>query len=159
MAGRGLRLHGARLVGRVPATCFVGAAAATSAGMGRLFLSGQTTCALLLGAGLLLRAQAALRQEPEPAPAAQQAVETPRTRPSELFEAHPPRPARAPRPQALSPRAVHAARAPGRQAEAMGATGNSASQVRKGFAHRQRRAQGKRCGAALAQRDRGFKCG
>jgi hypothetical protein len=32
--------------------------------MSRLFLSGQMTCALLLGAGLLLRAQAALRPEP-----------------------------------------------------------------------------------------------
>jgi len=29
--------------------------------MGRFFLSGQTTCALLLGAGLLLRAHSALR--------------------------------------------------------------------------------------------------
>lgn len=42
--------------------------------MSRLFLSGQTTCALLLGAGLLLRAQAALRFDPiEPVQAPQQA--------------------------------------------------------------------------------------
>ncbi len=32
----------------------------------RLFLSAPTTCALLLGAGLLLRAQAMLRAEPPP---------------------------------------------------------------------------------------------
>jgi len=40
--------------------------------MGRFFLSGQTTCALLLGAGLLLRAQSALRSN-EPAPRAPRA--------------------------------------------------------------------------------------
>ncbi len=113
--------------------------------MGRLFLSGQTTCALLLGAGLLLRAQAALRQDPEPAPAAQQAVETPRTRPSEMFEDH----------------LTHTTKLqPSPRATALDAqAGNSGSQVRKAFAHKLRRAQGKRCGAALAQRDRGFKCG
>jgi hypothetical protein len=119
--------------------------------MGRLFLSGQTTCALLLGAGLLLRAQAALRQDPEPAPAAQQSVETPRTRPSEMFEDHLTRSTR-PSKLTVSPRAA-------RSIELDGQAGNSGSQMRKALAHKQRRAQGKRCGAALALRDRGFKCG
>src|SRR6202521_3550288 len=44
--------------------------------MSRLFLSGQTTCALLLGAGLLLRAQAALRFEPEPVQMPQRAAKS-----------------------------------------------------------------------------------
>src|SRR2546428_10236633 len=48
--------------------------------MGRLFLSAQTTCALLLGAGLLLRAQAHLRAQEENAP--QMAA---RTRPAQIF--------------------------------------------------------------------------
>jgi hypothetical protein len=48
--------------------------------MGRLFLSAQTTCALLLGAGLLLRAQAYLRAQEENAP--QMAA---RTRPAQVF--------------------------------------------------------------------------
>src|SRR2546425_92966 len=46
--------------------------------MGRLFLSGQTTCALLLGAGLLLRAQGAFRS-PEHA-----AMDSAKTRPAEM---------------------------------------------------------------------------
>ena len=48
--------------------------------MGRLFLSAQTTCALLLGAGLLLRAQAHLRAQEENAP--QLAA---RTRPAQII--------------------------------------------------------------------------
>ena len=119
--------------------------------MGRLFLSGQTTCALLLGAGLLLRAQAAIRQDPEPAPAAQQAVATPGTRPSQMFEDHLARATRTPRPP-VSPRS-------GRGARSAPRTEESVSHSRKGFAHRLRRAQGKRCGAALAQAHRSFKCG
>lgn len=122
--------------------------------MGRLFLSGQTTCALLLGAGLLLRAQAALRADPEPAQAAQQMVATPRTLPSELFENHLARAARSPKPL-TSPRAVHAVRANDQADQAE----QTVSQVRKGFAHKLRRAQGNRCGAALAQQYREFKCG
>src|SRR3954467_5382734 len=61
--------------------------------MGRFFLSGQTTCALLLGAGLLLRAQAALR------PAEAVAAGAPRTGPSEMLAERAPR---VPRPPALA---------------------------------------------------------
>jgi len=57
--------------------------------MGRFFLSGQTTCALLLSAGLLLRAQAALRPS-EPAVAG-----APQPRPSEMLAERAPRPLRA----------------------------------------------------------------
>jgi len=56
--------------------------------MGRFFLSGQTTCALLLGAGLLLRAQAALR--PSEASSADA-----RTRPAEMTGERSARPPRA----------------------------------------------------------------
>ena len=48
--------------------------------MGRLFLSAQTTCALLLGAGLLLRAQAYLRAQEENGPQA-----AARMRPAQIF--------------------------------------------------------------------------
>jgi hypothetical protein len=48
--------------------------------MGRLFLSAQTTCALLLGAGLLLRAQAYLRAQEEDAP-----PPTARMRPAQIL--------------------------------------------------------------------------
>lgn len=99
-----------------------------TAGMKRLFLSGQMTCAMLLGAGLLLRAQAALRSEPE----ATQAVESPRTRPSEMARVAP-RVFRVEAP--ATPRTVHR---------------NSHS--RKGFAHRTTRAHVRRSGVALASR-------
>lgn len=105
--------------------------------MGRFFLSGQTTCALLLGAGLLLRAQAALRSAPEP----QVAIETPRTRPSELMGERArssPRPLRAE--GAEAPRTVH-----------------NTSHSRKGFTHRAGRHAVRRCGFALA--GRWFRCG
>jgi len=63
--------------------------------MGRLFLSAQTTCALLLGAGLLLRAQAYLRAQEENAPQAA------RMRPAQIFsegrDATPARTGQAPR--------------------------------------------------------------
>ena len=95
--------------------------------MSRLFLSGQMTCAMLLGAGLLLRAQAALRE-----PEATQAVETPRTRPSEMARVAP-RVFRVEAP--ATPRTVHR---------------NSHS--RKGFAHRTPRAHVRRSGVALASR-------
>src|SRR5438445_11290968 len=55
-----------------------GSAVANCRHMGRLFLSGQTTCALLLGAGLLLRAQGAFRS-PEHA-----AMDSAKTRPAEM---------------------------------------------------------------------------
>jgi len=64
--------------------------------MGRLFLSAQTTCALLLGAGLLLRAQAYLRTQEENAPQS-----TARMRPAQIFsegrDATPGRTGQAPR--------------------------------------------------------------
>jgi len=109
-------------------------------GMSRLFLSGQMTCAMLLGAGLLLRAQAALREPPQSqqSPAA---IESPRTRPSELMGERartPPRIVRSEAPE--SPRSVH-----------------KSSHTRKGFAHHARRLRVRKCGVALA--GRWFRCG
>jgi hypothetical protein len=102
------------------------------AGMGRFFLSGQTTCALLLGAGLLLRAHAALRG-PEQAPVA---LETPRTRPAEMLGERAPRVPR-------NTQAVGAA--PAR-------TVHRSSHTRKGFAHRNNRHKAQKGGVALAGR-------
>jgi len=105
--------------------------------MGRLFLSGQTTCALLLGAGLLLRAQAALRSaEPSPVDA--------KTRPAEMTGERGVRP----------PRTVGTAvpeRAPTTR------TVQKNSHTRKGFTQRDRRQRVRKCGVALAKR--GFQCG
>ena len=118
-----------------------------ASGMSRLFLSGQMTCAMLLGAGLLLRAQAALREPPQSASTV--SVESPRTRPSELMGERartPPRiigdhgrlrEARSEGPEA--PRSVH-----------------RSSHTRKGFAHHARRLRVRKCGVALA--GRGFRC-
>jgi hypothetical protein len=109
--------------------------------MGRLFLSGQTTCALLLAAGLLLRAQAALRTD-EPAPQA------PRARPAEMFpERQPTRPIQAPR----------AVKRASEQDGKVPRIGKARSQARKGFAHRLKRGDGGRCGVPLAKSQ--FKCG
>src|SRR4051812_21172230 len=96
--------------------------------MNRLFLSGQMTCAMLLGAGLLLRAQAALHPEPATPVAAE-------TRPSELTGEHGGRPApRIVRNDApVAPRVVH-----------------KISHTRKGLAHRVPRSKAKKCGVALA---------
>jgi hypothetical protein len=102
--------------------------------MGRFFLSGQTTCALLLGAGLLLRAQAAIRVEPEaPAP---QAIETPGTRPAEMIAE------RAPRVRVVRNTTPERSLTPRR--------GKIVAHSRKGFAHRLRRHRGHRRGVALA---------
>jgi len=106
--------------------------------MGRFFLSGQTTCALLLGAGLLLRAQSALRSN-EPAPRA------PRAHPAEMF------PERTP-PAEAAPRAVKgASERDGKKAR----SGKARSHARKAFGHRLRRTEaatnGARCGSPLAQ--------
>ena len=103
--------------------------------MGRFFLSGQTTCALLLGAGLLLRAHAALRV-PE-----QGATENVKTRPAEMAGERAPRPA--------------VAVAQGRSGSARTVHGNS--HKRKGFTHRDGRHRVRNCGVALA--DRGIRCG
>lgn len=54
--------------------------------MKRLFLSAPTTCALLLGAGLLLRAQAALRADPTSGDARAQTVKEEPTAPSDVLQ-------------------------------------------------------------------------
>jgi hypothetical protein len=102
--------------------------------MRRFFLSGQTTCALLLGAGLLLRAQAALR------PPERSGLDA-KTRPSEMAGERAPR-------QAVVP-------APERSATARSVQKNS--HKRKGFTHRDARHRERKCGVALAER--GFRCG
>ena len=110
--------------------------------MSRMFLSGQVTCAMLLGAGLLLRAQAALREPPQSQQQQQQVtMESPRTRPSELMGERArsaPRIVRSEAPEA--PRSVH-----------------KNSHTRKGFAHHARRPRVRKCGVALA--GRWFRCG
>jgi hypothetical protein len=95
--------------------------------MGRMFLSGQTTCALLLGAGLLLRAQAAFR------PTEPSAAE--RTRPAEMMG------------QRL--RAVDAAAQEGPRTAR---TVQKSSHTRKGFTQRDGRHRARKCGVALANR-------
>jgi hypothetical protein len=104
--------------------------------MGRFFLSGQTTCALLLGAGLLLRAQAALR------PSEPSSVDT-KTRPAEMMGERAPRP---PRPASTAPQKARSARSVQKN-----------SHTRKGFTHRDGRNRERKCGVALA--NRGFRCG
>jgi hypothetical protein len=107
--------------------------------MGRLFLSGQTTCALLLGAGLLLRAQAALQKEPV---AQQTTVETPGERPPAMLERHAAR-ARMARPE-VSPKPLRL------DGQALNEQGRS--HMRKAVAPRQGRSKAKRYGSALAQK-------
>jgi hypothetical protein len=103
--------------------------------MGRFFLSGQTTCALLLGAGLLLRAQAALRI-PEHA-----AAEGVKTRPAEMAGERPARPVvAAAQERYKTARSVH-----------------SGSHKRKGSTQRDGRHRARKCGVALA--NRGIRCG
>jgi hypothetical protein len=108
--------------------------------MGRLFLSAQTTCALLLGAGLLLRAQAHLRAQEENAP--QMAA---RTRPAQIFDTRggPGRVGQAPR----------VVRAPSNQERTATRGGKARTQGRKPMAHRARKA-GRR-GAAVAESNTG----
>jgi hypothetical protein len=93
------------------------------------FLSGQTTCALLLGAGLLLRAQAALRTESETA-ATPAAIEAPRARPVE----------------SASPRLR------GSERSVVVRRGNHISHKRKGFTHREHGRHARRRGVAIAGR-------
>jgi hypothetical protein len=119
--------------------------------MSRLFLSGQTTCALLLGAGLLLRAQAALRFEPAPVYAPQQAAKS-------AFEQDAARPvgrgmgpdghaaARAARPLGTS-RSLRADLDPG---VARDRAEHAVSHTRKTHAQGRRVAEERRCGALLA---------
>ncbi len=102
--------------------------------MGRFFLSGQTTCALLLGAGLLLRAQAALR----PADPAVSAA-APHTRPAEMLSERAPRVVRAPAPAPATSRTA-----------VRGVHRNS--HTRKGFAHGDQRHHKRSGGVALAGR-------
>ncbi|HEX4385429.1 MAG TPA: hypothetical protein VH083_20860 [Myxococcales bacterium] len=126
--------------------------------MQRFFLSGQTTCALLLGAGLLLRAQAALTR-PESAPQAR--LETPRARPAELFGERGPRIPRAlTERRSMGPAIAHA---PGPMASVPAAVEQQQqvqndSGVRKGLAHNGGRHKVRKCGGvALAGRQ--FRCG
>ena len=106
--------------------------------MGRFFLSGQTTCALLLGAGLLLRAHSALRPD-EPAQRA------PRARPAEMF------PERTPPAIEPAPRAVKGA---SERDGKMARTGKARSHARKVSGHRPRRADaGPTVGGAGSSRD------
>ena len=107
-------------------------------GMRRYFLSGQMTCAMLLGAGLLMRAQAALRTETESTAAA---VETTRTRPAELMSER----------ARTAPRVVRVETTPAPR------TVHRISHTRKGFAHRSARHRVRKCGVALAGRT--FRCG
>src|SRR3954469_18473409 len=116
--------------------CALAVALHIVAAMGRMFLSGQTTCALLLGAGLLLRAQAALR------PAEHATAEGARTRPAEMLgDRTPERPA-----VTQAQQGVRNAR-----------TVQKSSQKRKGFTHRDVRHRARKYGAALATR--GIRCG
>ena len=108
--------------------------------MGRLFLSAQTTCALLLGAGLLLRAQAHLRAQEENAP--QMAA---RTRPAQVFDMR-----GAPGRVGQPPRVV---RAPSNQERTATRGGKARTQGRKPMAHRARNAG--RQGAAVAKSNTG----
>jgi predicted RNase H-like nuclease len=103
--------------------------------MGRYFLSGQTTCALLLGAGLLLRAHAALQSPEGPAQAA--------ARPAEIF----------PQQQVVRIRqAPRAAQGTAGRDSTVARSGKSRSHARNGVAHKARRSSEKRCGASLARR-------
>src|SRR5438270_11321756 len=109
--------------------------------MGRLFLSAQTTCALLLGAGLLLRAQAHLRAQEENAP--QLAA---RTRPAQIFDTR-----GAPGRVGQPPRVV---RAPSNQERTATRGGKARTQGRKPMAHRAARKAGRR-GSAVAESNTG----
>ena len=117
--------------------------------MGRFFLSGQTTCALLLGAGLLLRAQAALRSQDD-AVAQQTAA---RTRPAELLGDH------ALIPRARSGQAPRVVRTATGQDATGTRNGKARAQARKPMAQRPRPNVARRCGASLAQSRPGFRCG
>jgi hypothetical protein len=109
--------------------------------MRRFFLSGQTTCALLLGAGLLLRAQTAISQR-DATPQAR--LEGLRPRPAELFGERAPRPVRAPV-ITVTP------------AEQRLQADSQSRKERKGFVHEGRH-RGRKCGGvALASRQ--FGCG
>jgi hypothetical protein len=110
--------------------------------MGRLFLSAQTTCALLLGAGLLLRAQAYLRAQEENAPAL-----TARTRPAQIVSD--PRGV-APSRVGQAPRVV---KIPSSQERTATRGGKARTQGRKPLAHRAR--PSKRQGAPVAQSNTG----
>ena len=124
--------------------------------MRRFFLSGQTTCAMLLGAGLLLRAQSALTK-PESAPQAR--LETPRARPAELFGERAPRIPRAlSERRAMGPAIAHTpAQVTSIPAPVEQHVQND-SGVRKGLAHNGGRHKVRKCGGA-AFAGRQFRCG
>ena len=121
--------------------------------MSRFFLSGQTTCALLLGAGLLLRAQAALRPEPEQQGTAAQSVEAPGTRNSDMVQdLHSPRAVWISHAAETTPapKIVRVEQAPQVQTEKIVAQSGKVSA--RGQHHSKRR-----CSVAVAAR--GFRCG
>ncbi|GAC1337547.1 MAG: hypothetical protein NVSMB23_04150 [Myxococcales bacterium] len=123
----------------------------TLLGMSRLFLSGQTTCALLLGAGLLLRAQAALRFDTEPAVAPQQAAKSAFEQQTTQQAGRAPAPDghaafRGPRPMV----GVRALRSDVEQGAARGRAEHGVTHSRKARAQGRRVAQQRRCGAPLA---------
>jgi hypothetical protein len=101
--------------------------------MGRYFLSGQTTCALLLGAGLLLRAEAALRVDDATTQGA--------AKPAEIFPHQTVRTRQAPR----------AVQGTVNREPKVTRSGKARTQARKPLAHRIRPQQDRRCGASLAQ--------
>jgi hypothetical protein len=119
-----------------------------AAGMGRMFLSAQTTCALLLGAGLLLRAQAHLRVQDE-----NQGPVTTRTRPAQIFDT------RAVSRTSQAGQAPRAVRVPANRDRVTTRSGKARTQGRKPMAHRGRSTRAKRCGALFAQSDTGYRCG
>jgi len=113
-----------------------------------MFLSAQTTCALLLGAGLLLRAQAHLRAQDE-----NQGSVTSRTRPAQIFDT---RTVSRATQAGQAPRAV---RAPGSRDGATTRSGKTRTHARKPMAHRARNSRANRCGALFAQSNTGYRCG
>src|ERR1041384_8533304 len=102
--------------------------------MRRFFLSGQTTCALLLRAGVLLRAEPAVKAEEGPPVG----IET-KTRPSQLLAERAPRIPRAPA-------------APSVSTPAPSKVEHRITHPRKGFAHRDQRHRARKCGEAVAGR-------
>ena len=134
-------LRGIRAAGRAAAANALAPPLHIPAGMGRLFLSAQTTCALLLGAGLLLRAQAHLRAQEENAPQA-----AARTRPAQIISDTRGVSGRA----GQAPRVV---RTPASRERTATRGGKARTQGRKPMAHRAR--QPKRGGASVAQPNTG----
>jgi hypothetical protein len=108
----------------------------------RLFLSAPTTCALLLGAGLLLRAQAMLRAEPPPDTRVVQKAG--KTVPLEVGQADAPEKARAR--QAAGRRAIRGDSGVERRSQARNAKGQRTRRTRRSPRHAQKADAGERGG-------------